>query len=406
MAALVASAILVATGSVILRDAWLGAPLISSPWFVATIIGTGFGVALYAHVFVQIRGQQVQFAFTEIPFAFGLAYLSPWLLAASWALAATATSIIRHGSTWYKLTFNAAMIVLRVAVADAIVRALTTELNSLRGAAALMTAIAVAETVGSLLNAVFLRWVSGKNKSKLLIDVLGSTTQSVVGASMGTWALIAALAEPGFLILPAIAMGLIWQLSKQQIADRLAYQDLLEIHGFLETVAGIDPSDVVREGLVALRSGLNSTWAALVDKDGKVIESTGLEATAEDGSLVEQSVAVHRFRKADGRMVLLGPGIHAISPKRHAARFSAAMDLFESAITRADLQIKLDYDATHDPLTGLLTRRGFMREVDPELDRLGGAAIVLIVDLSRFGDVNKTLGFKAGDMLLVGRQAT
>jgi diguanylate cyclase (GGDEF)-like protein/PAS domain S-box-containing protein len=78
---------------------------------------------------------------------------------------------------------------------------------------------------------------------------------------------------------------------------------------------------------------------------------------------------------------------------------SQAQDVTE----RRRYETELRYMADHDPLTGLLNRRAFERElaqheahVDPHGPR--GAAIVL--DIDHFKNVNDTLGHAAGDELL------
>ncbi|MFC3491754.1 putative bifunctional diguanylate cyclase/phosphodiesterase [Glycomyces rhizosphaerae] len=59
--------------------------------------------------------------------------------------------------------------------------------------------------------------------------------------------------------------------------------------------------------------------------------------------------------------------------------------------------------ADHDPLTGLLNRKGFQQAVDGKLAdaaETGTAVAVLILDLDRFADVNSALGHEVGDQLL------
>lgn len=60
-------------------------------------------------------------------------------------------------------------------------------------------------------------------------------------------------------------------------------------------------------------------------------------------------------------------------------------------------------EADHDPLTGLLNRKGFQEAVDGKLTdaaETGTAVAVLILDLDRFADVNSALGHEVGDQLL------
>ena len=64
---------------------------------------------------------------------------------------------------------------------------------------------------------------------------------------------------------------------------------------------------------------------------------------------------------------------------------------------------KLQYMADHDPLTGLLNRRSFDRELGSHLEhgrRYGMSGAALVLDVDRLKDVNDTLGHNAGDELL------
>lgn len=65
---------------------------------------------------------------------------------------------------------------------------------------------------------------------------------------------------------------------------------------------------------------------------------------------------------------------------------------------REKLQAELQYQARHDPLTGLLNRRGFFERAD---DALGGGGLLLIIDLDRFKQINDQHGHAAGDTVLV-----
>ena len=65
---------------------------------------------------------------------------------------------------------------------------------------------------------------------------------------------------------------------------------------------------------------------------------------------------------------------------------------------------ELGYIADHDPLTGLLNRRAFVRELSDQVAqaaRHGGGA-VLFIDIDDFKHVNDTLGHSIGDQALAG----
>jgi diguanylate cyclase (GGDEF)-like protein len=69
-----------------------------------------------------------------------------------------------------------------------------------------------------------------------------------------------------------------------------------------------------------------------------------------------------------------------------------------------ELTKQLEYQAYHDPLTGLANRTTFddhLRLAIEQVDRYGGELAVLFLDLDRFKDINDSLGHDVGDKLLV-----
>jgi diguanylate cyclase (GGDEF)-like protein/PAS domain S-box-containing protein len=64
---------------------------------------------------------------------------------------------------------------------------------------------------------------------------------------------------------------------------------------------------------------------------------------------------------------------------------------------------ELGYLADHDPLTGLLNRRGFVRELENQIAharRYGGGGAALFLDIDDFKYVNDTLGHSVGDEVI------
>ncbi len=71
---------------------------------------------------------------------------------------------------------------------------------------------------------------------------------------------------------------------------------------------------------------------------------------------------------------------------------------------RREYEARLRHLADHDPLTGLLNRRGFERALDAHVARTrryGAAGALLVIDLDGFKYVNDTLGHHAGDQLII-----
>ena len=61
--------------------------------------------------------------------------------------------------------------------------------------------------------------------------------------------------------------------------------------------------------------------------------------------------------------------------------------------------MRADFLAHHDPLTGLLNRARFMRDLDAAVS-LGCPVAVHGIDVDRFKEINDTLGHAAGDEIL------
>ncbi|WP_148260889.1 bifunctional diguanylate cyclase/phosphodiesterase [Conexibacter woesei] len=135
------------------------------------------------------------------------------------------------------------------------------------------------------------------------------------------------------------------------------------------------PADVEREAemMASLLSGEQSTYwmeKRYVDVVGQVVW-----------------VAVHAtlVRAADG------------SPQHFLGQIQ---DVSE----RVRYEAQLQHMADHDPLTGLLNRRSFERELNQHIhrvERYGAEGAALVLDIDRFKHINDTLGHNVGDELIV-----
>lgn len=65
------------------------------------------------------------------------------------------------------------------------------------------------------------------------------------------------------------------------------------------------------------------------------------------------------------------------------------------------LSDKLEHQANHDPLTGLVNRREFDRRLEAAARRTAGPLSLCFIDVDRFKLVNDTAGHRAGDDLLI-----
>ncbi len=108
------------------------------------------------------------------------------------------------------------------------------------------------------------------------------------------------------------------------------------------------------------------------------------------------------FAMIDDADVLIG-FLEAIRPSTTTPSYdewlvySSAVQVIQAAVVRHRLDDALRLAADHDPLTGLLNRRGFADAVGRSQDS-GGA--VMVIDLDDFSWINNQLGHAVGDAAL------
>ena len=129
------------------------------------------------------------------------------------------------------------------------------------------------------------------------------------------------------------------------------------------------------------------------------------------GDPVERCLAMRRRVNMGRRAVLVtvdGEHEHSVeitaSPVRGPSNsISGTVVVFHDVSELRGLTRKMSYQATHDPLTGLINRREFERRLDEAMDSAHAEEAVhmmFYMDLDRFKAVNDSCGHIAGDNML------
>lgn len=117
---------------------------------------------------------------------------------------------------------------------------------------------------------------------------------------------------------------------------------------------------------------------------------------------VMSHVREFRLLRPDGEIIWAEVAISVIHDEED--RPSHAFLQLQDVTERREAEERLRHMADHDPLTGLVNRRCFDRELRDHLrrvDRYASRGAVLMVDLDNFKNHNDTYGHGAGDRLLV-----
>ena len=129
------------------------------------------------------------------------------------------------------------------------------------------------------------------------------------------------------------------------------------------------------------------------------------------GDPVDRCLAMRRRVNMGRRAVMVTVGTeqeHSVeitaSPVRGPGNsISGTVVVFHDVSELRGLTQKMSYQATHDPLTGLINRREFERRLDEAMDSAHAEEAVhmlFYMDLDRFKAVNDTCGHLAGDNML------
>jgi diguanylate cyclase (GGDEF)-like protein/PAS domain S-box-containing protein len=129
------------------------------------------------------------------------------------------------------------------------------------------------------------------------------------------------------------------------------------------------------------------------------------------GDPVERCLAMRRRVNMGRRAVMISPdgeNEHSVeitaSPIRGPGNsISGSVVVFHDVSEIRGLTRKMSYQATHDPLTGLINRREFERRLDDAMDAAHAEEAVhmlFYMDLDRFKAVNDSCGHLAGDNML------
>jgi len=152
-------------------------------------------------------------------------------------------------------------------------------------------------------------------------------------------------------------------------------------------------------------SRATSSYAAGVDA-GESFEATALLRRSGVTSLAV--VALVAKGRRQGLILLVDeqpqPGISTAIPLLEllAAISAALVESVGVSVALHDSQRQLEFQATHDLLTGVANRARVLAEIDAQLPSVapGLAPVVLFVDLDGFKEVNDAYGHRTGDRLL------
>ena len=440
MAALVAAA--AAAVTLLIPDfASSGHP---APWWVVPIIAIAFAVAEKTVFHFEFRREAISFSLSEVPMAFALVYLAPGPAIAARVIGSLAVISFQWRSRYYKLLFNAAVFALEVAIAYQVVRFAVGRWpdSSVALLVAIVPATALATIVGSVLFSIAIALVEGNARERLTGELRVTAWMAPINALAAAAVVAPTLISPWLVLLSAAPIIAFWGLVQSYGRLEQRFRDLDDLHGFVGRVGQSLVLDEVMSAAVAdIASLLRAQRAAvIVFGTERLVSSTGaalpdLPQSAHDARWADvlgprrsqllgapECVALGFIGLAEIGGVVCAPvrdgesvvGFIVVAERVGAQghfreidveRLQTLSEQIAPNLRKALLHHRIEFEARHDALTGLPNRSSFERIVDGELastsDRgADQVAVVMMMDLDRFKEVNDTLGHHAGDLVL------
>jgi diguanylate cyclase (GGDEF)-like protein/PAS domain S-box-containing protein len=161
---------------------------------------------------------------------------------------------------------------------------------------------------------------------------------------------------------------------------------------------------------------VNRALCAITGREQEELEGTHVERLLHPGDRAGEAEALARLARGDApsvrgerRWVHAAGNVVWVALNATLVRDAAGMPTHlllqvQDITERRRYESELRYLADHDPLTGLLNRRAFSRELESHLEhvrRYGPRGAALVLDLDHFKNINDTLGHGTGDELII-----
>lgn len=444
----------VAAGSATLvASMWLPAATAGSHGFALRVLllAAGFAAAEMFPVHLEIRRHTWSTTLTAVPVVIGLVLSMPTVFLLSQVLGCfIAWGIVRRQAL-HKLALNVATAGLEATLAVVVYHAVagTRAVVVPRAWMAILAAVAIEEAISSITVFVAMLSLTGEKPRGLVKNFLSGVLVSSSGSVLIICGLIVVQIQPyaaGLLLVVTGAFGLGYY---ELTVIRRRYASLQVLYGFTRAMQQSKQSSKLIEDLlritrellgadhaeIVLRDEHGQFLSQLLGPDGLSQRQTDLSpswAAVEDcasGLLAPSGTRERRSRHwlnaqgwTDGMVAPLlrnGQTIGTIAVGNRegdVATFDKEnLKLFEALAGHAAVSLEnhtlidqLEWEATHDTLTGLGNRREFYRNLAMALgERTPGRKLaVALIDLDRFKEINDTFGHHTGDVFLqwLGRQ--
>lgn len=418
----------VAIGALLASPGGTGA-LRSAPWWAPLALAVAFGVSEHAVFHLEHRREAITVSLSEVPSLYALVFLDIRLAIVARLIGSLVVVWVERRPSIHKLLFNAALFTFEIALCGLLMRVLLgvtghTATWQIVGGVAV---VGVVTTVGGFAVSAAIAQFEGGFVEKSIGTLRSSGWLYVLNSTVAGLIVTPSLVNPWLIPLAFVPVAIFWIYVQRQASLSQHLSDVQALQGFSGRVAGEpDVDGIGRIAVVEAARLLRARRVTLfvvedANRPADLVARASVDvpipapqlAPPGPGETSEPTVRIGRVCIAplvtDGGMVgaLAVAGRHGVTDwftDADLERLRIIAEQLAAPIARGLLHRQLEYDASHDSLTGLENRPSFERTLTgtpATLPDESAVAFVAMLDLDRFKEVNDTLGHHAGDVLLI-----
>lgn len=391
---------------------------------------------------VEARNDAVNYTPSELALAVGLLLVSPLTLVTARVMGAALGMVLWRRTSLLRTGFNLVHVAFETAVAATVVVSLTNESSGLLASwGALLVGLMAALVAAGVVLAVAIAQFEGDPSDRVWSEIRAAHVLYLPSVTVAASIAVPMAADPRLGLVALLPVPVFWHFLRAHGALIHRFTNLEGVHDFSRDIGDatdLDDLAATAADRIAAHTKAERVTLRLWRRDGSSLDAVvGSPIAAElipSGPDDAAWAAILRRREVvriDGRtdspldrlctvgfdggfaatvgddkgplgLILITDRVSLRSrfDADDEPRISALAQQLAIAVRKSQFHAQIQFEATHDRLTGL-PNRGFFEATVSEASEADRPGAVLMLDLDRFKQINDAFGHHAGDVVLI-----